>query len=130
MCKKIETTYEGKYQSSTKSPLNEKPITVNAVRFSPVDLLASAYGSCLLGTVDFEAKKQQFDTTASRSEITYEMSDDGSKVGTMDIKLFFQDAYTEGQKSVIELAAKTKCHVGKSLDPTIVKNYEFIYHND
>jgi len=126
----IETNYEGKYRSSTKTPLSEERIAVNAARFNPVDLLASAYGSCLLGTIDWEARKEHFETTESRSEITYDMSEDESKVGKINIKIFFKNDYTPEQKAVIEVAAKTKCHVGKSLDPSIEKNYEFIYKND
>lgn len=61
MSKIVSTNYEGKYKSTTSSPLNnEIPITVNARVFTPVDLLASAYGSCLLGTIDYEAQKRVF----------------------------------------------------------------------
>lgn len=45
----IETIYQGNYKCTTQSPLNEDPITTKAAQFSPVDLLASAYGSCLFG---------------------------------------------------------------------------------
>lgn len=124
----IETKYEGKYKSSTKTPLSEEPIAVNAVRFNPVDLLASAYGSCLLGTIDYEARKKQFDTTDARSEIVYEMTEDKTKVGTMHIKIFFGNDYTDEQKEVIEFATKNQCHVGNSLDPAIKRVYEFFYN--
>lgn len=126
----IETNYEGKYRSGTKTPLSSEKIAVNAARFNPVDLLASAYGSCLLGTIDWEARKEQFETTESRSEITYDMSEDGSRLGKMNIKIFFANDYSPEQKAIIEEAAKTKCHVGKSLDPAIEKNYEFIYNDN
>lgn len=130
MSKLITTQYEGKYKSSTKTPLNEEPVTVNAVQFTPVDLLASAYGSCLLGTIDYEAYKQKFNTTGAKSEIEYKMSEDGSKVAAMDIKLSFADDFTDEQKAIIESAAQSKCHVGKSLDPTISKNFTFIYNQE
>lgn len=128
MSKAIRTNYEGRYMSKTKSPLNEEPITVNAVRFTPVDLLTSAYGSCILGTIDFEARKKEFETTEARSEITYEMSEDKNKIEAMSIKIFLGNEYTDQQKEVIENAAKYQCHVGNSLDPAIKREYEFTYN--
>lgn len=127
MSLKIETIYQGGYKSETKTPLNAEPVAVNAAKFNPVDLLATAYGSCLLGTIDFEARKQQFETRHSRSEIVYEMSEDRTRVGSMHIKIFFENDYSDEQKAVIENAARKKCHVGNSLDPSIDKVYEFIF---
>ncbi|WP_426588279.1 OsmC family protein [Mucilaginibacter sp. R-33] len=128
MSKKVEVKYQGKYKSTTKSPLNEEEITVNAVRFTPVDLLASAYGSCLLGTIDYEAHKNQFETPAARSEIVYEIDDVKSKVSEINVKIFLGKEYTAEQKGVIEKAAKEKCHVGNTIDPNIPRKYEFFYN--
>jgi len=126
MSKIIETLYIGKYTSNTPAPLNEDGVTVNAVHFSPVDLLISAYGSCLLGTIDYEAHKKGFEVADTKSEIAYDMNEDGSKVGTINIKLLFAKDYADNEKAVIENATAS-CHVGKSLDPAIRRNFEFIY---
>jgi len=130
MSKKVEVKYQGKYKSTTRSPLNEEEITVNAVRFTPVDLLASAYGSCLLGTIDYEAHKNQFETTDARSEIVYEIDDVQSKVSGINVNIFFGKDYSVEQKGIIERAAKEQCHVGNTIDPNIPRNYEFIYKVD
>lgn len=125
----VETKYEGNYKSGIKTPLSDDPIAVNAARFNPVDLLAGAYGSCLLGTIDYECRKKQLaDTTEARSEIVYEMTEDKTRIGTLHIKMFFENDYSDEQKQVIELAAKTQCHVGNSIDPAIKKQYEFFYN--
>ncbi|MDX9749684.1 MAG: hypothetical protein RBT71_01200 [Flavobacteriales bacterium] len=42
---KIKTRYQGRYQSSTYNPVNKQDIVVNAARFTPIDLLATAYNS-------------------------------------------------------------------------------------
>lgn len=57
MPKTIETIYAGGYTSKTTTPFNSEPVTVSATRFTPVDLMVSAYGSCLLGTIDFAANQ-------------------------------------------------------------------------
>jgi hypothetical protein len=127
MSKLIETTYEGRYSSNTKTAADTDPIKVD-MKFSPVDLLMSSYASCMLATVDFYARKKDFEVNGSRSELSYEMSAEGGKVGTINVKLFFdKEDYTAEQKEWMENSAKNLCHVGNSLNPAIVKNYEFTY---
>lgn len=88
----------------------------------------SSYASCMLATVDFYARKKDFEVNGSRSELSYEMSAEGGKVGTINVKLFFdKEDYTAEQKEWMENSAKNLCHVGNSLNPAIVKNYEFTY---
>lgn len=122
----IATTYEGKYHSSTKSPLSTDPIQVD-LKFGPIDLLMGSYASCMLGTVDFYARKKDFEVNGSRSELSYEMSAEGGQVGTINVRLFFDKDYTAEQKEWMENSAKNLCHVGNSLNPAIIKNYEFTY---
>ena len=126
MSKIIATTYQGKYNSSTQSPLSEDPIRVD-LRFGPIDLLMGSYGSCMLGTVDFYARKKGFEVNGSKSDISYEMAEEGGKVGIINIKLSFDKEYPAEQKEIIETAAKELCHVGNSLSADIEKKYEFSY---
>ncbi|WP_119790669.1 OsmC family protein [Flavobacterium anhuiense] len=126
MMKLIETTYEGRYVSKTNSPLSNDPIKVDP-KFGPIDLLMGSYASCMLATVDFYARKKDFEVNSSRSELSYEMHADGNRVGTINIKIFFDKEYTAEQKEIMEDSAKNLCHVGSSLNPEIVKNYEFTY---
>src|SRR5262249_39398245 len=123
----VETNYKGKFKSATRSPLNEEPIHVSAARFGPIDLLSAAYGSCLLLTIDNEARKKHFDTTDARSEIDYELSENQNKLGKINVSLFFAKDYTDEQKEVIETAAKQHCHIGNSFDKSINKVFEFVY---
>lgn len=129
MSKTINVEYVGKYTSSIIAPLNEAAIKVNAIDFTPMDLLASAYGSCLMGTVDYQARKKGFESTVSRCEISYEMSEDGSKVKSYSIYLFFANDFDTEQENILEMAAKTKYHVGKSLSTDVEKSFRFFYKN-
>lgn len=122
----IETAYLGKYNSSTQTPLSNEPVKVD-LKFGPIDLLMGSYGSCMLGTVDFYARKKGFEVNGSKSALTYEMHADGDKVGIINVKLSFDKEYTAEEKEVIETSAKKLCHVGNSLNPEIVRNYEFTY---
>lgn len=128
MPKIIEAKYEEKFKYEAKNLLTEAYIGLNGTSFNPVVLMASAYASCILGTIDIAARKNSFETLGSRAEILYGMTQDKTKVGTMTIKIFFNNDYTDEQKKVIEYAAKNQCHVGNSLDPDIKKEYEFIYN--
>lgn len=126
MKKVIETAYEGRFISNTRSPLSNDPIKLDP-KFGPIDLLMGSYAGCMLATVDFYARKKDFEVSGSRSELSYEMHADGNKVGTINIKIFFDKEYTAQQKEIMEDSAKNLCHVGSSLNPEIVKNYEFTY---
>ncbi len=125
----IETIYQGKYRSETKTLFNqEQPVTADAGSFNPVALLMSAYGSCLLGTMDYAARQQQFGIAEAKTQIDFEMNEDKTKVGRIHIKAVFGSDFSDKQKQVIEFAAKNYCHVGKSLDPAISRTFEFIYN--
>lgn len=128
MAKTIETKYLGGYKSATTTPFNTEPVTVGATQFTPVDLLVSAYGSCLLGTIDAEARRKQLEVTNARTEITVEMSNDKTQVGKLGVKIFLDNNFTDEQKAIIENGAKHKCHVGNSLDKCIDRSYEFVYN--
>ena len=127
MAKIIEAKYEEKFQYNAKNLLTDEYIVLNGTSFNPVDLMASSYATCILGTIDYAARKNHFETLGSRAEILYGMTEDKTRVGTMTIKIFFENDYTEEQKQVIEFSAKNQCHVGNSLDPGIKKVYEFNY---
>jgi uncharacterized OsmC-like protein len=129
MPKTIASKYLGKFKSSTESPNNNEPIiAAGATSFTPVDLLVAAYGSCLLGTVDYAAQQSSFETIDSRSEINFEMSADKTRIGRMTITLFFGKDYTDQQKAVIEHSARYNCHVGNSLYADINREYAFVYN--
>ena len=39
----------------------------------------------------------------------------------------FTKNFSEEQQEILETAAKTKCHVGQTLNPNIEKKFEFTY---
>lgn len=125
--KLVKTRYIGRYQSKTENPLTDAQIVVDAAKFTPLDLLSSAYNSCMLGTMEYEAKQNNFEIQEANSQIEWELSEDGTRIGTMDIKISFGNDFSEEQKEVLETAAKTKCHVGQTLNSLIEKKFKFTY---
>jgi len=124
----IETDYIGKYQSKTENSFSNTPIVVDAMKFTPLDLLTSAYNSCMLGTMEYIAKQNNFEIGKVKSQIKWALSEDTTRIGSMDIKITFVNDFSDMQKKVLETAAKTKCHVGQTLNPNINKKFEFIYN--
>lgn len=55
------------------------------------------------------------------------MNEDGSKVKSYTINLFFANDFEPEQANVLQTAAKTKCHVGQSLSADIEKSFRFFY---
>ncbi len=90
-------------------------------RFSPTDLLATAYGSCMITTMAIRAADMNLDFDDTKIEITKIMSADSPRrVVEIKCHLFFTDRFTptEAQKEQLIRIART-CPVEKSLHPDI-----------
>ncbi|MCB9222521.1 MAG: hypothetical protein H6615_11910, partial [Ignavibacteria bacterium] len=71
---KVKTDYLGNYQSKTENTFSDTPIIVDAMKFTPLDLLSSAYNSCMLGTMEYIAKQNEFEIGQAKSEIEWALS--------------------------------------------------------
>ena len=127
---KVKTDYLGKYQSKTENTFSDTPIIVDAMKFTPLDLLSSAYNSCMLGTMEYIAKQNEFEIGQAKSEIEWALSEDTTRIGSMDIKISFDNDFSDEQKEILENAAQTKCHVGQTLNPAIEKKFTFNYKSN
>jgi uncharacterized OsmC-like protein len=90
-------------------------------RFSPTDLLATAYGSCMITTMAIRAADMQLDFDDTKIEITKIMSTDAPRrVVEIKCHLFFTERFiaTDEQKEQLIRIART-CPVEKSLHPDI-----------
>ncbi|MCB0510817.1 MAG: OsmC family protein [Bacteroidetes bacterium] len=126
----VKTDYLGKYQSKTENTFSETPIVVDAMKFTPLDLLSSAYNSCMLGTMEHIAKQNKFEIGEAKSQIEWALSEDTTRIGSMDIKISFDNDFSDEQKEILENAAQTKCHVGQTLNPAIEKKFTFNYKSN
>jgi len=94
--------------------------------FSPTDLLATAFGSCMLTVMGIAAREHGIDMEGVKLETTKIMAADPRRVSRLDVSFSFPKrlSYTDKEKMILEKAAKT-CPVYYSLHPEIEKNIQF-----
>jgi uncharacterized OsmC-like protein len=95
--------------------------------FSPTDLVATAYASCLLTIIGIGAKGHGFSIDGTRAEVTKIMGTDPRRITEIKVDLFFPpNNYTEKQKDFFKLVSET-CPVVKSLHPELKQTVSFHY---
>ena len=90
-------------------------------RFSPTDMLATSYGSCMITTMAIRAADMNLNFDGTKIEITKIMSSDAPRrVIGIKADLFFTKLFeaTDEQKEQLVRIART-CPVEKSLHPDI-----------
>jgi len=90
-------------------------------RFSPTDMLATSYGSCMITTMAIRAADMQLNFDGTKIEITKIMSSDAPRrVIGIKSDLFFTKSFeaTPEQKEQLVRIARS-CPVEKSLHPDI-----------
>jgi uncharacterized OsmC-like protein len=95
--------------------------------FSPTDLLAASFGSCMLTIMGIAANTHGFNIDGTQVNITKIMADNPRRVGEIIVELTFpKNEYTDKAKTFIENAART-CPVAKSLHPDVKQTVIFNY---
>jgi uncharacterized OsmC-like protein len=95
--------------------------------FSPTDLLAASFGSCMLTIMGIAADTHGFNIDGTQVNITKVMADNPRRVGEIIVELTFpKNDYSDKVKAIIENAAKT-CPVAKSLHPDLKQTLIFNY---
>ena len=96
-------------------------------RFSPTDMLATSYGSCMITTMAIRAADMNLNFDGTKIEITKIMSSDAPRrVIGIKADLFFTKLFeaTAEQKEQLIRIART-CPVEKSLHPDIKLDVSF-----
>jgi len=96
-------------------------------RFSPTDLLATSYGSCMITTMAIRAADMKLNFNGTKIEITKIMSSDAPRrVIGIKTNLFFTNQFiaTQEQKEQLIRIARS-CPVEKSLHPDIKLDVTF-----
>ncbi|MEK6511187.1 OsmC family protein [Myroides odoratimimus] len=124
----IKSNYYGDGKSAIISTLNEQPLYSDMENFRPIDFLVGGYGTCMMSIMDKIGIENGFRISKAKTEISYEMLTDNSRIDTLEIKCFIEDAhFTFEQKQILEQTALNKCPIGNSLHSDIKRRYEFIY---
>ena len=96
-------------------------------RFSPTDLVATAYGTCMITTMAIRAADMQLNFDNTRIEITKIMSSDAPRrIAGIKCHLYFSPAFqaSDEQKEQLMRIARS-CPVEKSLHPDVQLDVAF-----
>jgi uncharacterized OsmC-like protein len=95
--------------------------------FSPTDLLATAYGSCILTIMGIAAKTHGFDIDGAFMETTKVMGSNPRRVAELTVKITFPHSnYSEKELKILETSAR-ECPVANSLHPDIKRTVSFVF---
>lgn len=93
--------------------------------FSPTDLLATAYLSCMLTIIDLTCKKHATETN-SKGSVAKVMGINPRRITELNISINLSSALPKGIRNEIEKAAKT-CPVAMSVSSDLKASVEFTY---
>jgi putative redox protein len=107
--------------------INDAPLDNQglAQAFSPTDLVATAFGSCMMTVMGIKARDMQLDLKGTEIEITKVMAADPRRISEIHATLKFPaNQFSEKEKNILENTART-CPVAKSLHPDIKQEFVF-----
>lgn len=132
---KINISYKGNLRtemthlSSGSKIITDAPIDNNGEGkyFSPTDLVASAYGSCMLTIIGIYCNNHNLNFKNADVSIEKIMFSNPRRIGEINLVLDLQgNNWDDKEKKKIEAAARA-CPVAKSVDPEIKLNITFKY---
>jgi putative redox protein len=129
MAVEMDIVYEGDLRCiATHGPSHEHIMTDAPVdngglgrAFSPTDLVATGFATCVLTVMGIAAKRRGFSIDGARAHVTKEMAPAGlRRIGrlTLEIAIPGGSALTPEQRDLLETAADL-CPVKKSLHPEV-----------
>ena len=93
--------------------------------FSPTDLVATAFGTCVATTMAIAARKNGVELTGFRYEVTKEMSVDAPRrIARLTLEVWLPSNVNQVSREIIERAAHG-CPVHRSLAPEVEKVITF-----
>jgi uncharacterized OsmC-like protein len=95
--------------------------------FSPTDLVATGYATCIATTMAIAARKHGVELAGIRYEATKEMSADAPRrILSLGVRLWLPPSAGALPRGLLEAAAEN-CPVHHSLAPGVRKTFEFIW---
>lgn len=97
-------------------------------RFSPTDLVATAFASCMLTLIGIASKTHNFNIDGTLCSVTKIMATNPRRIGEIIVSIEFpkEQHYDDKTKAIIERAALT-CPVYESLHPEVKKSVSFLW---
>ena len=125
--KKVELTHE---QSGSKL-VTEAPRDNGGegMSFSPTDLVAAAFGSCVLTTIAIVAERAGISVEGMHMRVEKHMQQEPRRIGNIPLKVHLPRALGDAERSRVEAAGRA-CPVHKSLHPEVKADIQFLYDVD
>ena len=129
----VRTEYLGKLRTealhvqSGNELLTDAPVDNNGKGeyFSPTDLVATAFGSCMLTVIGIVAQRSSFSIDGTKLKITKVMAAEPRRIGEIIVEFNFPpNNYSSKEKEIIKHTALT-CPVAKSLHPDLKQTLIF-----
>ncbi|MDR1985319.1 MAG: OsmC family protein [Prevotellaceae bacterium] len=129
----IKTTYLGELRTEATHIQSNDIIHTDAPAdnhgkgeaFSPTDLFAASFGSCMLTIMGISANAHGFSIDGTTAKITKIMGTNPRRIAEIIVELTFpKNNYSAKEKKIIELCAK-ECPVANSLHPDLKQTVIF-----
>ena len=122
--KKVELTHS---QSGSKM-VTEAPRDNGGegMSFSPTDLVAAAFGSCVLTTIAIVAERAGFSVDGMHMRVEKHMQQEPRRIGVIPLVVHLPRSLGEAERRRAESAGRA-CPVHKSLHPEVKAEIEFVY---
>jgi putative redox protein len=95
-------------------------------KFSPVDLVAAAFGSCVMTTIAIVAERGGISVEGMHMAVEKQMTQDLRMIGSMSLELHLPESLQAHERQKLERAA-LGCPVHQSLNPEIRADIVFRY---
>ncbi len=130
----ISATYLGKKKVELLHADSGVKIVTDAPRdnsgegksFSPTDLVAAAFGSCVMTTIAIVAERGGIVVDGMRMTVEKHMVEDPRRIGSLPLQIHLPQALLPHERQKLERAA-LGCPVHKSLHPEIRSDIAFMY---
>jgi uncharacterized OsmC-like protein len=121
---KVELTHAPSgAQIKTAAPVDNQG---DGSTFSPTDLVASAFGACMMTLIGIAAKKHDINLDGLRFSLEKRMASDPRRIGSIPIQIHMPAGLSPENRLKLERAALT-CPVHNSLPDELERKIEFIY---
>ncbi|MEY4668688.1 MAG: hypothetical protein RL518_1387 [Pseudomonadota bacterium] len=94
--------------------------------FSPTDLVAAAYGSCVLTTIAIVAERLGVKVDGMHMRVEKHMQTEPRRIGHIPLVVHLPEALTDQERQKLERAGHA-CPVHKSLHPEVKAEITFVY---
>lgn len=127
-CKTSYINFECLHTPSQNTIVTDAPVDNggNGSSFSPTDLLATAYLSCMLTIIDLTVKANNWGELKTEGQIEKIMTSNPRRIGELRVMIRMPASTPENQRDKLEKAARN-CPVALSVSEGLITDIDFAY---